>query len=67
MQKILFLMFVLLAQISCVSPLMDKNSNPVPQKLNDQCKQECTVYGSNSQSIVGPAMCIDACLRSNGY
>ncbi|MSQ80988.1 MAG: hypothetical protein EXR41_04675 [Candidatus Methylopumilus sp.] len=67
MQKILVLMFVLLVQMSCVSPLMDKNSNSVPQKLNDQCKQECAVYGTNSRSIVGSAMCVDTCLRSNGY
>jgi len=57
---------VMILLIGCVPPLTDRGGNPVPQKVDYQCKQQCGLY-DNRTSIVGYAMCVNDCLRANGY
>ena len=66
-QKILGPTFILLAQISCVPKLSEKVENIIPQEIKLQCRQQCAVYDTKSQSIVGYGMCVDTCVSSHGY
>jgi uncharacterized lipoprotein YajG len=47
-------------------PLTGSNGQPIPPKVDYQCKQQCGMYDSKV-SIVGAAMCMNECIRANGY
>ena len=47
-------------------PLTGSYGQQIPPKVDYQCKQQCGMYDSRV-SIMGAAMCMNECIRANGY
>lgn len=57
---------LLMCSLSACGVLRDQNGNPVTQADDFQCKQQCG-YFDFRQSIMGVAMCMNACTQAKGY
>jgi hypothetical protein len=66
MYKTLALLITLFLTGCQTPPLTGSYGQPIPQKVDYQCKQQCGMYDSKV-SIVGAAMCMNECIRANGY
>jgi hypothetical protein len=59
-------LIVFLGGCAMDKPLSGKNGQPVPPKVDFECKQRCGFYDSR-QSIVGAALCMNQCVEAAGY
>jgi len=66
MRLLAIFILVLISGCAMNRPLAGRNGQPVPPKVDFECKQRCGFYDTR-QSIVGSAICMNQCVEAAGY